>query len=381
LNSRERGIRAIEHEEPDRVPLEGVAWAEWSFPFLQKVLAYLGLPPVTRGGMLGAGEELEAFLKRIGADFRAVSMEPPEEFRRKAIYDPLFHQPWGIRVGPDTLEDEWGIRRQLNATKTQSRIIYHPLKNVEDFDEYDFPDINAPGRFDSAEKLVRKWRNDYLISGIWGGDSFFCQAWYLRGFKELINDMYSNPKLVEKLFDKLLEFFLAATKRLIEIGIDILAIADDIAAQTGMIVSPMLWRKYIKPRLKSIVYEAKKKGVYVLYHTDGNCTAIIQDLIEIGIDILNPIQPECMNPAEVKKLYGEELTLSGTISIQDTLPYGSVEDVKKEVLTRIETCAYGGGLILSPSNQVLLDGKVENFLAVYDAVKKYGRYPLCKFTV
>lgn len=376
MNSRERGIRAIEHEEPDRVPLEGVAWAEWSFPFLQRVLAYLGLPQVTRGGMLGAGEEMEAFLKRLGVDFRAVSMDPPEEFRKKAVYDPLFHQPWGIKVGPDTLEDEWGIRRQLNATKTQSRIVRHPLKGVEDLEEYEFPDIEAPGRFDSAEKLAPKWREEYLVSGIWGGDSFFCQAWYLRGFNELIKDMYSNPSFVEKLFDKLLKFFLEAAKRLIEAGVDILAIADDVAAQTGMIISPKLWRKYIKPRLKVIVYEAKKRGAFVLYHTDGNCTAIIPDLVEIGVDILNPIQPECMDPAGVKESYGEELTLSGTISIQDTLPRGSVEDVKREVLTRIETCAHGGGLIISPSNQALLDSKVENFLAVYDAVKKYGKYPM-----
>lgn len=376
MNSRERGIRAIEHEEPDRVPLEGVAWAEWSFPFLQKVLSYLGLPQVSRGGMLGAGEEMEAFSRRLGADFRAVSMEPPEEFRRRAVYDPLFHQPWGIQVAPETLEDEWGVRRQLNATKTQSRIVYHPLKDLEDLDEYEFPDIDAPGRFDSAEKLAQKWRDEYLVSGIWNGDSFFCHAWYLRGFQKLIRDMYSNPGFVEKLFDRLLEFFLAATKRLIEAGVDILAIADDVAAQTGMIISPKLWRRYVKPRMKTIIDEAKRRGAYVLYHTDGDCRAIIPDLIEIGVDILNPIQPECMDPAEIKRDYGEELTLSGTISIQDTLPYGSLKEVEEEVLTRIETCAHGGGLILSPSNQALLDSKVENFLAVYDTVKKYGKYPI-----
>jgi uroporphyrinogen decarboxylase len=143
-----------------------------------------------------------------------------------------------------------------------------------------------------------------------------------------------------------------------------------------LIISPPLWRRHIKPRMKTIIESAKKKGVYVLYHTDGNCEPIIPDLIEIGVDILNPIQPECMDPAKIKEQYGEKLTLSGTISIQDTLPRGTVEDVRSEVKARIRTCGQGGGLIISPSNQVLLDTKVENFLAIYDAVREFGQYPL-----
>jgi len=375
MNSRERAICAIEHEEPDRVPLEGVAWGEWSYPFLQKVLIpYLGLK-VEKGAVIGATEELDALAVRLGIDFRSVSMDPPSDFQKRAMYDPLFHYPWGIRVAPDTIKDEWGVVRQLNATRTQSRIIHHPLRGRESLDDYDFPDPDAPSRFDAAEKLVKKWRDEHAVSAIWGGDGFFCQAWYLRGFEDFIIDMYSRPKFVDSLLDELSKIFLIVAKRFVEMGVDIICIADDVAMQTGMILSQRLWRRYIKPRMKMLIDGLKRKGVYILFHTDGNCEAIIPDLIEMGVDILNPIQPDCMDPAKIKEVYGDKLTLSGTISVQKTLPYGSVEDVKKEVMTRIKTCGYNGGLILSPSNQATLDVKIENFIALYDTAKRVGRYP------
>lgn len=376
MNSKERAIRAIEHEEPDRVPLDGAAWAEWSYPFLQKLLVHLGLAIDEKGGMLGSSEATDLLSERLGIDFRAVSMDPPIDFQRKAICHPLYHQPWGIRVAPDILEDEWGVRRQLTAAGIQSRVVYHPLQGKESLDDYVFPDPEEPGRFDIAEKLVKQWRDEYAISSIWGGDGFFCQAWYLRGFKEFILDLYTNPQFANKLLDELLKIFMKAGKRFVEMGVDIIAIADDVASQTDMILSPQLWRKYIKPRMKTLIDSLKKEVIHILFHTDGNCEAIVPDLIEIGVDILNPIQPECMDPAKIKQLYGDKLTLSGTISIQDTLPRGTIEDVKKEVITRIKTCGYNGGLLISPSNQVLLDTKIENFLAIFDTVKKHGRYPL-----
>lgn len=377
MNSKERAFRAIEHEEPDRVPLEGVAWGEWSYPFLSKVLLpYFNLR-INENKALNISEKIERVLVNLGIDFRAVSMEPPSSFREKAVYNPLFHYPWGIPVASDTLRDEWGVIRRLNSTRTQSLIIHHPLegKDISVLDEYEFPDPNAPGRFDLAERLVKKWHEKYAISATWG-DSFFSQAWYLRGFNSLIKDMYSNPLFVEKLMDRLLKIFLEACRYLIDIGVDIICIADDVAMQDRMIIAPELWRRYIKPRMKAIVDYCKRRGVYVLYHTDGNCEDIIPDLIEMGIDILNPIQPESMDPAKIKRTYGDRLVLSGTISVQRTLPRGSVNDVKKEVMERIESCAPGGGFILAPSNQVLLDTKIENFIALYQFAKKYGRYPL-----
>ena len=372
---RERVLKALNHEEPDRVPLEGVSWGEWSYPFLQGILLpYLGLETRANSNSADFSQEVDLLARKLGIDFRPIVMEPPTDFQRRGKFDALFENPWGKKIAPDTLEDEWGIQRELNSTRLQSRIIRHPLKGVESLSTYEFPDPEAPGRFDAAEKIAKQWQGEFAISG-GSGDGFFTQGWYLRGFQEIIFDMQSNPSFVDSLFDRLLEFHLAAGKRMAEAGADIYVLSDDVAMQTGPIISPRLWRRFIKPRVTKLVGELKKRGMYVLFHSDGNLEPLIPELIDSRIDALNPIQPECMDPAKIKQLYGKELCLSGTISVQRTLPYGTVEDVTNEVKMRIETCGAGGGLIICPSNQALVDVKPENFVAVYETARKFGRYP------
>jgi len=372
MNSRERALTALEHREPDRVPLEGVAWGEWSYPFVLRLLEYMGV----QGRGLSMAERQDRLGERLGIDFRAVKADPPRSFQEEGTYNPLFHYPWGLEVAPDVLEDEWGVRRTLNSTRLQSRIIHHPLRGKASLEDYFIPDPEAPGRFDTAKRLLKNWQGRYAVSASHGGDAYFCQAWYIRGFTELLRDLYVNPGFADELFDELQSFFLPVSRRLAEMGVDVLCIADDMAMQTGMIISPRLWRRFIKPRMKVVVEAVKSRGCRVLFHTDGDCEAIIPDLIEIGVDALNPIQPECMDPARIKALYGEKLTLSGTVSVQRTLPMGTVQDVEVEVKTRIRTCGPGGGFILAPTNQALLDTKPENFLAVYETAQKWGRYPL-----
>jgi len=376
LNSRERALRAFNHEEPDRVPLEGVAWGEWSYPFLKKVLLpYLGIEAgQVNGDAEGFSEAQDLLARRLGIDFRPITVGPPTDFQRRAEFDPLFENAWGLRIAPDILQDEWGIQRQLNATKTQSRVIKYPLRGAENLNQYVFPDPEAPGRFEGVENLIKTWGEEYAISAS-PSDGFFMQGWYLRGFEDLILDMHSNPGFVDQIFDKLLKFYMSVGRRLAEMVVDVYVLSDDVAMQTGPIISAHLWRKYVKPRVRKLVSSLKKMGMYTLFHSDGNLEPLIPDLIEVGIDALNPVQPECMDPAKIKQLYGEELCLSGTISIQETLPFGSVEDVRNEVEKRIVTCGCGGGLIICPSNQAAIDVKPENFVAVYETAKKFGRYP------
>jgi len=319
---------------------------------------------------------LESLAQQLSIDFRHVTMNPPTQFTRKAVCNPLFHNPWGVPVGGGILQDEWGIRRQLNSTQTQSRIIGYPLHDDDALERYEFPDPGAEGRFDQAEALLRKWRKEYAVSGSWGGDGLFSQAWYLRGFNKFLIDMCSRPKIADQILDGLLRFFIDAAKRLSELGVDILCIADDVAMQTGMIMSPAVWRRYFKTRLVEIVRAAKRAGSRVAFHTDGNCEAIVPDLIEIGVDVLDPIQPECMNPLRVKVLYGDKLTLSGTVSVQSNLAFGSAESVKEEVRERIKTLAHHGGFIISPSTAATIDIPVDNFLAVYSSARKFGSYPV-----
>ena len=377
LIPRERVLLTLERVLPDRVPLD--IWT--SYPFLQKLLEYFGCPKrVAVHPHLDREGIVDKVYDKLGVDLRMVMVEPPEHFKRVGVFDPRFHFPWGIRLREDVLKDEWGVIRTLNVTKTQSRIIGYPLKgkDVSYLDEYEFPDPYAPGRYDLVEKQIREWGEKYAVIGYPGGDPFFSQAWYLCGFNELIKHMYTNPPFVERLFEKLLYFFSATCKELVKLGVDMVMLADDVAWQESLLLPPSLWRRYVKPRLEKLISAIKggREKAYVIYHSDGNISPIVPELIEIGVDILNPVQPEAMNPAEIKEKYGEKLILYGTISIQRTLPYGTVEDVRKEVMERIKTCGYNGGLILAPSNQVLIDTKIENFLALYECAKIYGRYPL-----
>ena len=216
MNSKERALRAFDHKEPDRVPLEGVAWIPWSHSYLARILMpHLGLEPVGQAcDSTSFSEELDLVAKKLGIDFRPISSDPPVSFQQRAVYDPLYQGAWGVQVTSDTLEDEWGIQRQLTATKNQSRIIKHPLRGISSLDDYAFPEPDAPGRFDSIEKRIRMWREEYAIAARGGGDGFFLQGWYLRGFEDLILDMHSNPDFVDKLFDKLLKFYLVEGRRL-----------------------------------------------------------------------------------------------------------------------------------------------------------------------
>ncbi len=375
MNSKERVITALEHREPDRVPIDGII-PPWSTPFLKRILLpHFGL--CWTSGERWSDSGVDMLIEKLGMDARLAPLEPPIEFRNKAIYDPLFDvEPWGVQVKTGALMDEWGVVRELNSTRTGVGIISHPLKGKDSLDGYQFPDPNAPSRFDGTEKYIKKWGDQYAIAGHFGIDYLFMRAWELRGYNDFMVDLCCHPKFVNELLDRLQNYFVAIEKQMLEMPIDIFIFGDDIGMQNGMAISPTIWRMYFKPRFKEVIDTAKRKNVFVMFHSDGVIDPIVPDLVEMGLDILNPIQPECMNPAQIKNTYGDRLTLSGTISVQNTLPHGTVEDVRNEVIERIRTCGNRGGFMICPSNAALLDTPVQNFLTVYDTVRKYGHYPL-----
>jgi uroporphyrinogen-III decarboxylase len=137
-----------------------------------------------------------------------------------------------------------------------------------------------------------------------------------------------------------------------------------------MIISPRHWRHYLKPRMAAFIGTLKgiNPELKVAYHSDGNLLPIIPELIEIGLDVLNPVQPMCMDPAELKHLYGDRLCFWGTVDEQETLPFGSADDVRREIHTRLQTVGKGGGLIIGPTHHVQLDTPMENFWAMVNAI-------------
>jgi len=162
------------------------------------------------------------------------------------------------------------------------------------------------------------------------------------------------------------------------LGVDILWLGDDFGTQESLIVSPEIWREFFKPRYARLIEAFKnvKSDVKIAYHSDGNIEKLLPEYIDIGVDILNAVQPKSMDPAHLKRRFGANLSYWGTLDIQETFPFGTPEDVEKEIAERIRTVAPNGGLILGPSHNFQADVPLENILAFYHAAERYGVYPL-----
>jgi uroporphyrinogen decarboxylase len=151
---------------------------------------------------------------------------------------------------------------------------------------------------------------------------------------------------------------------------------DDVGMQKGMMMAPEMWRRYLKPRMAKLIASFKRKNpdIIVAYHSCGYIIPIIEDLIDIGLDVLNPIQPLAMDPAEIKNKFGDRLSFWGGICVQETLPHGSPEDIRREVALRMDTIGKDGGYMISPAHNVQADTSLENLLAFYKAAFELGNY-------
>lgn len=193
---------------------------------------------------------------------------------------------------------------------------------------------------------------------------------------QLFMDIMTEPATSNFLLDRITDIVAGSARHLARADIDLLILGDDIAMQTGMLMSLDMWRENFKPRLKRVIQAAKevKPDIHVFYHSDGNVWDAIPDLIEAGIDVLNPVQPECMDPAQVKREFGDRLSFFGTISVQKTMPFGTPDDVRAEVKLRMETVGRNGGLLLAPSHVLQPDTPWENIVAFFNAIEEFGYY-------
>lgn len=361
MNSKERVISAINLQRPDRVPLDGYfrqdVWAELENHF----------------GTTDSEEIMEA----LGLDIRYSLLEPSSSFAEQAAPSPWQIPEIGmgrrnlvIQRDNGWLEDEYGICRVPNSNGLYWLYTYHPLAEggLEEVKKYQFPPPDLEERYQGIRSDVARWgRSHFTALELW---NVFKSSWELRGFERYMTDLSQDPKLVETLADRILEHRLEQSKQLVRLGIDMIVIMGDIAMQKNMMLSPRMWRKFFKPRLRTWMEEIRReKDIYFMFHSDGNMEAVFGDLVEIGFDIVNPIQPECMDVVQIKKRYGTQVCLHGTISCQKTLPFGTSDDVAAEVRQRISCCGQNGGLILSPSNTIQPDVPLENILTLYATAK------------
>ena len=355
MKPRTRVETALQHMIPDRCPLQ----VSFTPEFAQRLRKSMGLVGEAEHNPHGGGNTYDLELA-LGADMLLTSVGWANSYYQTE----------------DTYVDEWGIGWRSVNYQTRfgqgryTEIFDHPLADDEKVISYDAPDPNRPELFKDAADVIQKYKEDYWIVGVTVTTIFEC-AWALRGLDQLLVDFLVDPDLAEAVLDIPYKYHLTAAKRLVELGVDMVWLGDDVGTQSSMLMSPDVWRRFLKPRMANLVASLKRINprVKVAYHSDGNIYAIIPDLIEIGIDVLNPIQPACMDPVLLKEQYGDKLCFWGSIDVQRTLPFGTPLDVRQEVITRIETLGKGGGFILAPTHHVQLDTPLANFWEMIDTVR------------
>jgi len=362
MTQRERMQRVLAHELPDRTPavLAGRpevdrALVEWygvdDMAAVHRLLGTDGWGGVGIG--LDWGDYWDRCDERVDGDWMGAGR--PYLWRDDRTY-----------------EDEWGVIRRVGRDGKYVQWLSGPLVEARDPDEMDFP---TPDRLIIPDDLAARVQQQ-KDEGLWvagGVTQAFKTAWELCGMEKLFVAYLQDRPFVEKLYDRLYALNTAILTTLTAAGVDQISIGGDIAMQDRVIIGPQTWREVDKPYHAAMIAACKaiNPGVHVYIHSDGKLNDIMEDLIEVGFDIIDPIQPECMDPFEIKRLYGGRIVLHGCGSLQQVLPYGTVADVRRHVTDLIEGCGYDGGLVLRVSNAIGFDVPTENVVAFFETARDY----------
>ncbi|MBL7152778.1 MAG: uroporphyrinogen-III decarboxylase [Phycisphaerae bacterium] len=382
MTSRQRVTKTLNHQIPDRVPIDlggfqtGIhkgAYAE--------LLDYLGieddltiLDPVQQ-----LARPCEELLERFGVDIRYICAHGPESFKGGIETNKRDGRLW------HDLKDEFGVVWSMpDDQQLYMDISHHPLAGatIEDLKDYPFPKGDDPTRFTGVrdQALEMRRHTPYAIStGIGGVVYEIC--WYMRGLERWFIDMIENPLLCEALLEQTLKFWLDYFSAFLpEIGdiIDVVMIGDDLGGQAGPLFSPDFYRKIVKPRHKKLVAHIKSlTSAKIWYHTCGSVAPLIPDLLDNGIDILNPVQisAENMDPQQLKDKYGDKLTFwGGAIDTQHVLATATPSEVKDHVRRNVEIFKPGGGYVFNNVHNIQLGVPPENIVALFDAAYECGFY-------
>jgi len=255
--------------------------------------------------------------------------------------------------------------------------VEHPLGDWSKAETYRFPDPASPVLYRDASNTERARREGMFVLGCQGW-VLLERAWLLRGFENFMVDLVDNPQKIERLLDEITEYQIGVSKHLVQLGVDGIYTGDDYGSQRGLLIAKKAWQKLIKPRLARIWKVAKDEGLPVFHHSCGNVMEIIEDMIEIGLNVLLPVQPQAMDIGLLQERFGERLSFMGGVSTQKTLPFGTPEEVKEEVRNCVRVLGKRGGYIIAPSHEITSDCPLGNFRAFLEGVSEVnqGEVPL-----
>jgi uroporphyrinogen decarboxylase len=382
LSGRERVERALNHVEPDRVPL---SLTITKVPY-ERLREHLGLPPDNdlHVNFFGEVNPKPDLLSALGVDIIWISLHKPDKNITKSPSDT------GI------VYDEWGVGRRrvdLSSGAYYYDVVDPPLKDARpaDLADYPWPDPYDPGRSrglgDDTQAIYRD--TDFAIMGRFGGP-ILEMAGYLRGWEQWLVDLAADPDFARALLNKICDIQIALDRQGLEVTGPYLSIfkvsGEDLGMQDRMIFSMKTWNEIVKPVLHRRWLAARQTldriapQVKIMLHSDGAFQPLIADLIDMGIDLLDPIQHFCkgMDVYELKAAFGERLSFHGAIDSQYVLPSSDARQIEKEVVRCIDGLGHGGGYILGPCHNVQADVPAVNIAVMFEQAREYGRYPLPK---
>jgi uroporphyrinogen decarboxylase len=372
MTSRERILAALSHRQPDRVPLDlgGTVNSTMVLEAYERLAAHYRVtaPPKLLNRMMRVAEIDEQILEALQIDVRGV-------------YPGVATKGLGADLGPHRYRDMWGIERVQPAGSYYYDLVGSPLTgevSIDDILKYPWPDPEDPGFTDGLVERVRWLREHTDAATILALPSAFVHiSQYLRGFEDWFCDFGANPRRLEILFDAIMDISMAIAKRQLQaVGreVDIVLTSDDLGFQKALLVKREHYLKYIKPRQQRFFRQIKDlTPAKVLFHSCGSVVSIIDDLIEMGVDGLNPVQPQAagMNPVELKIKYRGRMAFWGGTDAQGIVPRGSVADVKRMVEELIEAMGEGGGFVFSNCHNIQPDVPLANVLAMFEHAREY----------
>ena len=365
MTARDRVLAALSHESTDRVPWNIELTSEEERKVraaLDSVATEAGSschrgPGLGRPGLAGPGRVGPGRVG-TGADFSWF-----DEYAGNHI-DKATYNIGGSHIEAGVFRDEYGVvwdRRGLDKDIGVVRGLVFPEPDFADY-SFSLPDPEAIGTATLA--MLERKDGRFKLGKI--GLAYFERAWSLRGMENLLMDFYLNPEFAEALFAKVLEHNLAILDVALRYDIDGVYFGDDYGQQTGMIMGPPLWRRFIKPGLAAMFAKVKEAGKIVALHSCGDISEIYGDLIEIGLDVHQTFQPEIYDIGKIKREYGKRLSFWGGISTQHMLPFLSPTELIAATRELVELMSVGGGFIAAPTHRVPADVPAENIIALVD---------------
>jgi uroporphyrinogen decarboxylase len=339
MTSAERVMRVLRREEPDRIP-----HFEW---IIDRKVREAICP----------GASMEEFTVRMGLDAILTAPDMKKE-----------------TLGPNRVRNEWGVVLETTAEE-HGFPVEGPIKTLDDLNRYTPPDPHAPGRYASLERIVRRYKGKLAV-GVHLNDVLSIPR-YLMGFENLMMAMVEEPELVRRLVELSVEVNLTMAKECARVGADFIFTGDDYASAERPFMSPRTFREMFCPALNRVVAGFHDCGLPIIKHTDGNIRPLLDMILDSGIDCLDPIDPIAgMDIAEMKAKHGGQVALKGNVDCAHTLTFKTEREVVEETIGVIRKAGEGGGLILSSSNSIHSSVKPGNYLAMWNAIRMYGKYPL-----